>query len=56
MAISRDRTDWRLWLASARIETRLGRVRAAERSLRRAVELNPRSPLLSGIVRTAASP
>jgi O-Antigen ligase len=53
MAIARDRTDWRLWLASARIETRLGRVKAAERSLRRAVELNPRSPLLRGIVSTA---
>lgn len=50
MAIARDRTDWRLWLASTRIETRLGRVKAAERSLRRAVELNPRSPLLRGIV------
>jgi O-Antigen ligase len=49
MAIARDRTDWRIWLASARIETRLGRVKAAERSLRRAVELNPRSPLLKGI-------
>lgn len=54
MAIARDRTDWRLWLASARIETRLGRVQAAERSLRRAVELNPRSPLLRGIVGPAA--
>jgi hypothetical protein len=54
MAIARDRTDWRLWLASARIETRLGRVQAAERSLRRAVELNPRSPLLRGIVQPTA--
>lgn len=54
MAIARDRTDWRLWLASARIETRLGRVQAAERSLRRAVQLNPRSPLLRGIVGPAA--
>ncbi len=54
MAIARDRADWRLWLASARIETRLGRVNAAERSLRRAVELNPRSPLLMGIVGPAA--
>ena len=53
-AIARDRTDWRLWLASARIETRLGRVTAAERSLRRAVALNPRSPLLKGIVQPAA--
>ena len=53
-AIARDRTDWRLWLASARIETRLGRATAAERSLRRAVALNPRSPLLKGIVQPAA--
>jgi hypothetical protein len=52
MAIARDRTDWQLWLASARINTRLGRVKAAERSLRRAVELNPRSPLLRGVVGT----
>jgi hypothetical protein len=54
MAIARDRTDWRLWLASARIETRLGHVKEAERSLRRAVELNPRSPLFRGIVGPAA--
>ena len=53
-AIARDRTDWRLWLASARIETRLGRARAAERSLRRAVALNPRSPLLKGLVQPEA--
>src|SRR4029453_15208903 len=44
MAIARDRTSWRLWLASARIETRLGRVEEAERSLRRAVRLQPRPP------------
>ena len=50
MAIARDRTDWRLWLASARIETRLGRVKTAERSLQRAVQLNPRSPLFQGVV------
>ena len=55
MAIARDRSDWRLWLASARIDTRLGRVQAAERSLRRAVELNPRSPLFRGFVTTPAS-
>jgi O-antigen ligase len=44
-AIERDRRDWRLWLVSARVETKLGRVAAAEQSLRRAAELNPRSPL-----------
>jgi hypothetical protein len=48
-AIARDRRDWRLWLASARIETKLGRVEGADRSLRRAVELNPRSPLFKGM-------
>jgi tetratricopeptide (TPR) repeat protein len=48
-AIERDRRNWRLWLVSARLETKLGRVSAAERSLRRAVELNPRSPLFRGL-------
>lgn len=49
-AIERNGGDWRLWLVSARIETKLGRVAAAERSLRRAVELNPRSPLFQGLL------
>jgi tetratricopeptide (TPR) repeat protein len=49
-AIDRDERDWRLWLVSARLETKLGRVEAAERSLRRAVSLNPRSPLFSGLL------
>jgi Tfp pilus assembly protein PilF len=44
-ALARDRTDWRLWLVKARLETRLGRVRAAAASLARATELDPRSPL-----------
>ncbi len=44
-ALERDGRNWRLWLVSARLETKLGRVEAAERSLRRAAELNPRSPL-----------
>lgn len=48
-AIQRNRRDWRLWLVSARIETKLGHVAAAERSLRRAAELNPRSPLFQGL-------
>jgi hypothetical protein len=46
-AIERDARDWRLWLVSARIETKLGRVGAAERSLQRAISLNPRSPLFN---------
>ncbi len=49
-AIARDREDWRLWLVAARVETKLGHVAAAERSLHRAVELNPRSPLFKGLV------
>jgi hypothetical protein len=48
-AIARDRNDWRLWLVSARIETKLGLVNAAAVSLRRAIELNPRSPLFAGM-------
>ena len=53
-AIARDREDWRLWLVAARVETKLGRVAAAERSLDRAVELNPRSPLFKGLVGDSA--
>ena len=49
-AIERDSRDWRLWLVSARVETKLGRVAAAERSLRRAINLNPRSPLFVGLL------
>lgn len=55
-AIARDRKDWRLWLASARIETKLGHVDAANRSLRRAVALNPRSPLFKGLFPETAEP
>jgi hypothetical protein len=46
-AIDRDRTDWRLWLVRARLETKTGEIRAARRSLRRAATLNPRSPLFA---------
>lgn len=49
-AIERNERDWRLWLVSARIETKLGHVAVAERSLRRAAELNPRSPLFQGLL------
>lgn len=48
-AIDRSPKDWSLWLVAARIETKLGRVAAAERSLRRATSLNPRSPLFAGL-------
>jgi len=40
-----DSSDWRLWLVSARLQTKLGDVAAARASLRRARGLNPRSPL-----------
>jgi Tfp pilus assembly protein PilF len=56
MAIARDRRDWRLWLASARIETKLGHVDAANGSLRRAVALNPRSPLFKGLFPATGEP
>jgi O-Antigen ligase len=46
-AIHRDETDWRLWLTQARIQTKRGEIRAARRSLKRARELNPRSPIFT---------
>ena len=54
-AIERDAQDWQLWLVSARLETKLGDIDAAESSLRRAVELNPRSPLFAGLLDPNAS-
>jgi hypothetical protein len=48
-AIQRDRTDWRLWLVRARLETKAGAITAARKSLREAARLNPRSPLLAGL-------
>jgi hypothetical protein len=49
-AIERDSRSWRLWLVAARIDTKLGDVRRAAASLRRAIELNPRSPLFKGLL------
>jgi hypothetical protein len=46
-AIERDPIDWRLWLVSARIETKANDIASARRSLRRAKTLNPRSPLFA---------
>jgi O-Antigen ligase/Tetratricopeptide repeat len=46
-AIDRSPSDWRLWLVSARIETKADDTPAARRSLRRAGALNPRSPLFA---------
>jgi hypothetical protein len=55
-AIERDERDWQLWLVAARIETKLGDVAAAERSLRRAIALNPRSPLFAGLLGEGPGP
>jgi hypothetical protein len=49
-AIERNRKDWRLWLVAARIEAKLGRMSAAEDSLRTAISLNPRSPLFARLL------
>jgi len=48
-AVERDRSDWRLWLVKARLETLSGRIAEARRSLARAADLNPRSPLFADI-------
>ena len=45
-AIDRDASDWRLRLVSARLATKAGAIRDARAELRRARELNPRSPIL----------
>jgi hypothetical protein len=46
-ALDRDQRDWRIWLVSARLETKLGSIPEARRSLVRARQLNPRSPLFA---------
>jgi O-antigen ligase len=46
-ALTENGDDWRLWLIAARIETKAGDARQAQRSLRRARALNPRSPLFA---------
>ncbi|MHB8059229.1 MAG: O-antigen ligase family protein, partial [Gaiellaceae bacterium] len=43
-AIKHDETNWDLWLASARIDVKRGKIASAKMSLMRAIELNPRSP------------
>jgi hypothetical protein len=48
-AIDRDPLDWRLWLTSARIDGESGRPEEASARLDRAIELNPRSPLLASL-------
>jgi hypothetical protein len=49
-ALDRNGDDWRLWLVSARIETKLGAIPTAKQSLNRAARLNPRSPIFVGQV------
>jgi O-antigen ligase/polysaccharide polymerase Wzy-like membrane protein len=51
VALNRDDRDWRLWLVSARIETKLGAIGAAKRSIARAIRLNPRSSIFNRHVR-----
>ncbi|MDP9223413.1 MAG: tetratricopeptide repeat protein, partial [Actinomycetota bacterium] len=46
-AIDKNPSDWRLWLVSARIDTKADDIPAARQSLRRAKALNPRSPLFA---------
>jgi O-antigen ligase len=46
-ALSRDESDWRLWLVATRLETKAGDIAAARASLAKARELNPRSPLFA---------
>ena len=46
-ALDRDPSDWRLWLASARIDAKAGLIGQARSSLARARSLNPRSPLFA---------
>jgi hypothetical protein len=45
-ALDRDSRDWQLWLTAARIETEAGDIKAGREALRRARELNPRSPVI----------
>jgi hypothetical protein len=52
-AIERDKLDWRLWLTSARIDGAAGLAEQARAKLDRAVALNPRSPLLASLRRSA---
>ncbi len=48
-AIERDPSDWRLRLVAAGIATRSGEIEEGAESLRKARELNPRSPLFRSV-------
>jgi|GEM_PF-199366 len=43
-AIKHDKTNSDLWIASTRIDVKRGEISKAKKSLKRAIELNPRSP------------
>ena len=47
-ALAQDASNWSVWLVASRIETKLGEIEDARRSLDRAAELNPRSPVFAG--------
>jgi O-antigen ligase len=47
-ALANDRSDWRLWLVAARIQTKAGDIEAARASLAKARQLNPKSELFAG--------
>jgi multisubunit Na+/H+ antiporter MnhB subunit len=51
-AIKNDNTNWNLWLISTRIDVKRGDVGKAKQSLRRAIELNPRSARMIQLERT----
>jgi tetratricopeptide (TPR) repeat protein len=48
-AVARDRSDWRVFLVSARLDVESGRIQEARRNLRRAKRLDPKSPLFAGL-------
>ena len=50
-AIDRDDSDWRLWLLAARVAHRQGDAAGTAANLRRATQLNPRSPLIASFRR-----
>jgi O-antigen ligase len=53
-AIRRDSTDWQLWLIAARLQVKSGQLQAAKASVEHALALNPRSRLLTRLVRSLA--
>ena len=56
LALDRDPQSWRLWLLRARIAQESRQPYAARAAFNRAVELNPKSPLLTTLQRQAQTP